>query len=157
MSGPRAKVKNVRHRAHGVLGGEANPGGCAHSPPPPSNLIHPYVPGVHSCSQLPGSHTCGYEHARLVAPRSGQVLMFSACRDNQRASDAAVSGGTGEKSGAMTYAFCNIVNGGGNGAVMMTYHALLHKLRHKMLSFGMSQTLQFSSSHDFDMQSRLTL
>lgn len=90
-------------------------------------------------------------------PNSGEVLLFSGCKDNQTSADTSDMAG-GLSTGAMTYALIETLEHSTVGDWRnYTYRKLLQTMRQKLRAKRMTQIPQFSTSHPFDLASPFVL
>ena len=87
--------------------------------------------------------TCSIQRSDRPAPRSGSVVLLSACQVDQKSADTSVDG---RPTGALTYAFCETLRRNPR----LTYLALVKAMRSFMVqnlpsSFRQTPQLSFST------------
>lgn len=88
---------------------------------------------------------------------SGEVLLFSGCKDDQTSADTSKLSG-GVTTGAMTYALIETLEHSTVGDWRnYSYRKLLQTMGQKLRANRMTQTPQFSTSHPFDLGSLFVL
>lgn len=96
-----------------------------------------------------GSNSQAYEKTKRTKTSPADVVMFSGSKDDQTSADASENG---VPTGAMSYAFCKILN----NTPQQTYLSLLQNMR-KIMTGKYSQKPQLSTSHPTDVNLRFII
>ncbi|CAM9023681.1 unnamed protein product [Wickerhamomyces anomalus] len=101
------------------------------------------VAGLFKLATSGGSNSQAYEKTKRTKTSPADVVMFSGSKDDQTSADASENG---VPTGAMSYAFCKILN----NTPHQTYLSLLQNMR-QIMTGKYSQKPQLSTSHPTDV------